>query len=458
MLKRNYLVASLILAVLVVLWAATVQAAPVGTFLQVEGQVDLLKGGKLPATPVKVQDGVEVGDVVRTKSESRAQIKFVDDTVLTIAPESRVTVEEYMFDGATGERKAVLGVLRGLVHTAVEKVTPDKEPDFIMKTQTAVLGVRGTKWYTKLLPNATDVYTEASKLEVKNLLPEYPGVVLMGTLQYVRVGTFMNPTIPVNITKEDLKPLTKQMKFGIGATSQTDLGPIKAMGVLGPPQFYTTFGLRTYVDNIWGGFYVPRFVESRLYFVMTWTGSWYEFFNSNGLNGEILENGLNVVLVSSYGWGSRSTFFANGFMSEFIGAFRASESYMPIYGEFTARATGWYRPGPAGRLIGTIQVTFTPTPYYNGQSNVNGSGFLSEAITAPSLQSSPNLRSLGSMGIGESFTPASSSVYRATLSGPFVFNPEQQILRAPLSGPYTQPDGQRYNLRGILIQTPGEGS
>jgi hypothetical protein len=103
-------------------------------------------------------------------------------------------------------------------------------------------------------------------------------------------------------------------------------------------------------------------------------------------------------------------------------------------------------------------VTFTPTPYYNGQSNVNGSGFLSEAITAPSLQSSPNLRSLGSIGIGESFTPASSSVYRATLSGPFVFNPEQQILRAPLSGPYTQPDGQRYNLRGILIQTPGEGS
>jgi len=257
MLRRTYLVASLFLAALVVLGAATVQAAPVGTFLQVEGQVDLLKGGKLPATPVKVQDGVEVGDVVRTKSESRAQIKFVDDTVLTIAPESRVTVEEYMFDGAKGERKAVLGVLRGMVHTAVEKVYRTEEPDFVIKTHTAVMGVRGTKWYTKLLPNATDVYTEASKLEVKNLLPEYPGVVLMGTLQYVRVGMFLNPTVPVNITKEDLKLLARQVKIGIGASSQSDLGPMKASGMMGPQLLYTMLGVSSYEQRIYSGFYVP---------------------------------------------------------------------------------------------------------------------------------------------------------------------------------------------------------
>lgn len=262
MLKHTLLLASLLLSCLVVLGAPTAQAAPVGKFLQVEGRVDLLKGGQLPATAVKIQDAVDVGDAVRTKSMSRAQIKFVDDTVVTIAPESRITIEKYMFDGAKGERQAVLEVFRGLVHTAVEKVYPKPEPDFIMKTHTAVLGVRGTRWYTKLLPSATDIYTEGSKLEVKSKFPEIPGVQLMTDLQFVRVGWFLPPTVALNITKEDLKPLEQQMKTGIGATGQTDTGPGKlTVGVKLPlaPQ-YT--GEPALVENLGSGVYVPPRITS----------------------------------------------------------------------------------------------------------------------------------------------------------------------------------------------------
>jgi hypothetical protein len=257
MLKRHYLVMSVLLICLGVLGASIAQAAPVGTFIQVEGRVDLLKGAKLPANPVKAQDAIEVGDVVRTKSQSRAQIKFVDNTVLTIAPESRVTIEEYMFDGAKGERKAVLGVLRGLVHTAVEKVYPKAEPDFIMKTHTAVLGVRGTRWYTKLLPTATDVYTEGSKLEVRSIFPEIPGVQTMTDLQYLRVGWFLPPTVALNITKEDLLPLEKQMKTGTGSTGQTDPGPHKFAGISKPPLEPKHSGEPSLLENLASGAYVP---------------------------------------------------------------------------------------------------------------------------------------------------------------------------------------------------------
>jgi hypothetical protein len=255
MLKRNIVLVSVLLTCLLALGAAA-QAAPVGNFLQVEGSVDLLKGGKAPATPEKVQEAVDVGDLVRTKSQSRAQIKFVDDTVLTIAPESAITIEEYMFDAAKSERKAVVGVVRGLVHTAVEKVYPKADPDFIMKTHTAVLGVRGTRWYTKLLPTATDVYTEGTKLEVRNILPEIPGVQLMGTLQYCRVAMNMGPTVPINILKENLKPLERQMIFGIG-TGQGDLGPGPLAGPNWPPLFPTYLGERSQIEYLGSGFYVP---------------------------------------------------------------------------------------------------------------------------------------------------------------------------------------------------------
>ena len=174
MLKRNCLMVSLLLTCLLLIIAMAAQAAPVGNLTQVEGSVDLLKGGKVPAVPAKVQEGVEVGDMVRTKADSRAEIRFVDNTVLTIAPESGITIEDYMFDAATSSRKAVVDVVRGLVHTAVEKANAGAEPDFIMKTHTAVLGVRGTKWYTKLTPTATDIYTEEAKLEVKKHPPGNP--------------------------------------------------------------------------------------------------------------------------------------------------------------------------------------------------------------------------------------------------------------------------------------------
>jgi hypothetical protein len=265
MLKHAFLLVSLLLICLVGLGVSAAQADPVGTFLQVEGRVDLLKGGKLPATEVKVQDPVEVGDVVRTKSLSRAQIKFVDATVLTIAPESRVTIEEYMFDEAKGERQAVLGVLRGLVHTAVEKIYPTPEPDFIIKTHTAVLGVRGTRWYTKLLPTATDVYTEGSKLEVKSIFPEIPGVQTMKDLQYVQVGWFMPPTMAMNITKQDLMPLEQQMKFGVGASGETDPGPDQLAKRPKVPLAPKYAGEPNLIENLGSGAYVPPRIASPPY-------------------------------------------------------------------------------------------------------------------------------------------------------------------------------------------------
>jgi hypothetical protein len=257
--KRNFLWVSLLLTCLVLAAPLAAQATPVGTFLEVEGTVDVLKGGKVPAMPAKLQGPVDVGDMVRTKAQSRAQIKFVDDTVLTIAPDSGITIEEYMFDAAKSERQAVVGVLRGLVHTAVEKVYPKAEPDFIMKTHTAVLGVRGTKWYTKLMPTDTDVYTEDEKglkLEVKNIHPEIPGVQIMGPLQFVRVGMFTPPTVPVNITKEDLKVLARQMTTGIGA-GLTDLSPEALAERLWPPLFPKYSGERSMVEYLGSGFYVP---------------------------------------------------------------------------------------------------------------------------------------------------------------------------------------------------------
>ncbi len=147
------------------------QAEVAGRITQVEGTVDFLKGGKLPASAVKLDDNVEVGDVLRTKSLSKAQITFMDNTVITISPESRIAIEEYMFD-PKGKRSAVLQLFQGLAHVVVSKLFKVSEPDFVVKTQTAVMGVRGTDVGLRIHPNNTTILNFEGHTEVGNLFPE----------------------------------------------------------------------------------------------------------------------------------------------------------------------------------------------------------------------------------------------------------------------------------------------
>ncbi len=196
-------------------------AEAVGHFTQVEGRVDLLKGGKLPATAVKVGDGVEQGDVLRTKSLSKAQVTFKDNSTLTISPESRIAIEEYMVDAAKGQRNALLQVFQGMVLAVVSKIYQTEKPDFVVKTHTAIMGIRGTEVGIRLAANDTTFLNFQGKTQVANIFPEVgdsmfkkankiafaqgqPSVMLKDS-QGCTVARGLPPTLPYTIGPEDRK-------------------------------------------------------------------------------------------------------------------------------------------------------------------------------------------------------------------------------------------------------------
>ncbi|MGO9620294.1 MAG: FecR domain-containing protein [Desulfobaccales bacterium] len=243
--QRRYLAGLMVLVALALGLPLVAQAVPVGRFVQVEGSVDLMKGGKFPAVPVKVQDEVEQGDAVRTKSLSKAQIRFVDDTVLAIASESRVAIDEYVYDAAKSKRQATVEIFRGMVHFVVSKILQTEKPDFIMKTHTGVLGVRGTGWYAQLTALDTDIYNEHGTTEVQNLFPEVPGKVTLTGMQFTRVGINLPPTLPMPFTQEDLQQLRIQFRSyggGSGAASPLETGALGSG--FGPGTFLGTYFLQ----------------------------------------------------------------------------------------------------------------------------------------------------------------------------------------------------------------------
>jgi hypothetical protein len=240
-LENKYSKLMIVSVLFILLIPSLAQAAAVGRFTLVEGQVDVLKHGQVPAAAAKTGDGVESGDVIRTKSNSKAQVKFVDDSFVTMAPDSRIAVADFSYNAATGERHAVLRFFKGVMHTLVTRVQQLQQPEFLMETHTAVFGVRGTETYTVLLPNATGGYLISGLLEGRSNNPQIPETVLLNPMEFTLIALGQPPRLPKKITPAMLETLKALMNTGLKDTAFLGVGGGASLG--SGPQIPEILGL-----------------------------------------------------------------------------------------------------------------------------------------------------------------------------------------------------------------------
>jgi hypothetical protein len=139
--KLSILAFAMFVMVFALSMAPVAGAEEIGSFTQIVKNVDLSKGGKPPVQPAKVGGEVAIKDMVETHADSRAQMQFVDKTTMIVAPQSKVTIEDYMVDRKTGKTHATMKLLQGLVRTVVPEKAGNE--DFKIKTTTSIMGIRG---------------------------------------------------------------------------------------------------------------------------------------------------------------------------------------------------------------------------------------------------------------------------------------------------------------------------
>jgi len=80
-------------------------------------------------------------EVVRTAEASTAQLLFLDETSLSIGPQSEVTLDRFVFDPNRGAGNVVINATRG----AFRFVSGSQQPgSYQIRTPVATIGVRGT--------------------------------------------------------------------------------------------------------------------------------------------------------------------------------------------------------------------------------------------------------------------------------------------------------------------------
>ena len=212
---RPVIVCLSLMCVLSVLFfsAQSYAAEAVGKITRVEGRVDVLRQGTLPATPARVNDELFQKDMVRTKSSSRAEILFRDNTVLRIAQRSRIDISEY-FTG--GSNKGIIKLSRGQVQAVVSKNVTKRislapgANRFEIQTPNAVAGVRGTTFDVLYDRNVTSVLLKEGDVCVFNIKSE-TNVVCMTPGYIVTISGDRVPGPPRKATDTEIKIFEKEI-------------------------------------------------------------------------------------------------------------------------------------------------------------------------------------------------------------------------------------------------------
>jgi len=116
----------------------------IGFYTAVLGQASVTHSGEARILPVKLHDEVLFKDVIQTQDESRARALFQDDSMLTVGENSRVEIDEYIYNPDVNVRRAIVKLMQGQVRALVSKVFKANGSKFEVHTPSAVAAARGT--------------------------------------------------------------------------------------------------------------------------------------------------------------------------------------------------------------------------------------------------------------------------------------------------------------------------
>lgn len=231
-----------------------------GKIQSLRGKVEVLK--LKPEDPkvriaykAKKRTKFDCTDVIVTGKSSRAKIRFVNKSILTMGPLSRISVAEHAAEkGKVNVLNLTYGKVRAFFKEEVnskekKKNKKPKSVSFKIKTPTAVAGVRGTDFFIGFNPNtrATEQATITGEVEVARVGEKQKVIVKPG--QQVQVDVL------ANTKKLKVEPIKKELAEEIKSTSvlvknDKEFTSAKAVELLGNPETWKAADLPENFKNI----------------------------------------------------------------------------------------------------------------------------------------------------------------------------------------------------------------
>ena len=133
-------------AALLLLWAcaAWAQAGVAGVVVKLNGPMSA-RAANGALKPLAPQSEISSGDTLVTEAQTYALVRFIDNSELTLRPNTSVMVEQFSFDSAHPEGdRAAYTLIKGGLRSITGLLGKRSKEKFAMKTPSATIGIRGT--------------------------------------------------------------------------------------------------------------------------------------------------------------------------------------------------------------------------------------------------------------------------------------------------------------------------
>ena len=140
-----------IVTLLLVSYAANADNSQVAQIKTVSGQAEIVRNGS--RTPARVGDPLYEKDTIETGGDGAIGITFIDNTVMSSGPDSQIVLEDYKFNSSNFKGWMLTDMNRGTVSMISGDIARSTPGAMKIKTPTAILGVRGTRFAIEVKDN-----------------------------------------------------------------------------------------------------------------------------------------------------------------------------------------------------------------------------------------------------------------------------------------------------------------
>lgn len=159
------------------LFAALLGAGNAAWAAQVAGVVARLSGplmAKKADGSVKVlglKSEIESGDTLVSEKNTYAQIKFIDNSEITLRPGTTFKVENFAFDEGRPENdSASYNLVKGGLRSITGLMGKRNKEKFSLKTPSATIGIRGTTFVAQYVPPPASGRREDAPVDLNQLI------------------------------------------------------------------------------------------------------------------------------------------------------------------------------------------------------------------------------------------------------------------------------------------------
>lgn len=123
-------------------WSAAAQAEVAGRVLVAVGDTVAVRG----SAEIRLAAGtpVEKGDTLRVGDASNLQVRFTDEAIMALRPNSTVRIDDYAFVNKADSDKSLFSLVKGGLRTITGIIGRNSRKNYAVTTETSTIGIRGT--------------------------------------------------------------------------------------------------------------------------------------------------------------------------------------------------------------------------------------------------------------------------------------------------------------------------